>query len=84
MLLLVGGLLSGLLGWRLWAWWAPAVLACVVLVLQAVANQGVLAAADGTRDLIQILTMTALTSLFLFYAVYSMGRSLGLRWRKQR
>jgi hypothetical protein len=84
MLLLVGGLLSGLLGWRLWGWWAPAVLACVVLVLQAVANQGVLAAADGTRDLIQILTMTALTSLFLFYAVYSMGRSLGLRWRKQR
>jgi hypothetical protein len=55
-----------------------------MLVLQAVANQGVLAAADGTRDLIQILTMTALTSLFLFYAVYSMGRSLGLRWRKQR
>jgi hypothetical protein len=82
MLLLAGGLLSGLLGWRLWGWWAPAGLACVVLVLQAIANQNVLAAADGIRDHIQILAMTGLTSLFLFYAVYSIGRSLGLRWRK--
>jgi hypothetical protein len=84
MLLIVGGLLSALLGWRLWGRWAPAALACLVLVLQAVANQGVLAAADGFRELIQILTMTGLTSLFLFYAVYSIGRSLGLGWRKQR
>jgi hypothetical protein len=84
MLVLTGALVSGFLGYRLTGWWAPAAVTGAVLALQAVAYQGVLSTADGASGLIQILAMTGLTCLFLFYAMFSMGRSLGLRWRKRR
>ncbi|MFZ1101789.1 MAG: hypothetical protein WAN86_02770, partial [Hyphomicrobiaceae bacterium] len=69
---------------RLVGRWAPAAVACVVLAMQAVAYQGVLSTAGGVSGFVQILTMTGLTCLFLYYAVFSMGRSLGLRWRRKR
>ena len=84
MLLLTGALASALLGYRLTGWWAPAAVASAVLALQAIAYQGVLSTADGVSGFVQILAMTGVTSLFLFYAIFSMGRSLGLRWRKRR
>ena len=84
MLLLTGALVSGFLGYRLTGWWAPAAVASAVLALQAIAYQGVLATADGVSGFVQILAMTGLTCLFLFYAIFSMGRSLGLRWRRKR
>jgi hypothetical protein len=84
MILLTGALVSGFLGFRLTGWWTPAALACVALALQAVAYQGVLSSADGRSGFIQILAMTGLMSLFLFYALFSMGRSLGLKWGKRR
>jgi hypothetical protein len=84
MILLTGALVSGFLGFRLTGWWVPAAVACVALALQAAAYQGVLSTADGVSGFIQILVMTGAMSLFLFYAIFSMGRSLGLRWRKRR
>ena len=84
MLLLTGALVSGFLGYRLTGWWAPAAVASAVLALQAIAYQGVLSTADGMSGFVQILAMTGLTCLFLFYAIFSMGRSLGLRWRRKR
>ena len=84
MIVMVGALVSGFLGYRLMGWWAPAAVVCAVLAIQAIAYQGVLSTGDGMSGLVQILAMTGLTCLFLFYAVFSMGRSLGLRWRKRR
>jgi hypothetical protein len=84
MLLLTGALVSGFLGYRLTGWWVPTAVTLVVLALQAVAYQGVLATADGVSGLVQVLVMTGVTCLFLFHAIFSMGRSLGLRWRKRR
>ena len=84
MLIFAGALVSGLLGYRLFGRWAPAAVACVVLAMQAVAYQGVLSTADGVSGFVQILAMTGLICLFLYYAVFSMGRSLGLRWRRKR
>jgi hypothetical protein len=84
MILTVGALVTGYLGFRLMGAWVVAAVAGVVLALTAVAYQGVLSTPAGMRDFIQILAMTGLTSLFLFYAVFSMGRSLGLRWRKRQ
>jgi hypothetical protein len=84
MILLTGALISGVLGYRLIGWWAPAAVACAVLALQAIAYQGVLSTADGVSGFVQILVMTGLICLFLFYAIFSMGRSLGLKWRKRR
>jgi hypothetical protein len=84
MILLTGALISGILGYRLIGWWAPAAVACAVLALQAIAYQSVLSTADGVSGFVQILVMTGLICLFLFYAIFSMGRSLGLKWRKRR
>jgi hypothetical protein len=83
MILVAGALLSGFLGYRLMGRWVPAAVACVVLALTAVSYQGVLSTADGMTTFIQILAMTGLTSLFVCYAVFSMGRSLGLRWKRR-
>jgi hypothetical protein len=84
MILVTGALVSAWLGYRLMGWWVPTAVTCTVLALQAVAYQGVLSTADGVSGLVQILVMTGLTCLFLFYALFSMGRSLGLRWRRRR
>jgi hypothetical protein len=84
MILLTGALVSGVLGFRLTGQWVPAALACVALALQAVAYRDVLGTADDGSGFIQIMVMTGLMSLFLFYALFSMGRSLGLKWRKRR
>jgi hypothetical protein len=79
MLLLTGALVSGFLGYRLTGWWVPTAVTLAVLALQAATYQGVLSTADGMA-----LAITGLTCLFLFHAIFSMGRSLGLRWRKRR
>jgi hypothetical protein len=84
MVLLTGALLSGFFGYRLMGWWAPAAVVCAALGAQAVAYQGVLATADGVSSLVQILALSGLTCLFVFYATFSLGRSLGLRRRKRR
>ena len=84
MLLLAGGLLTGWLGYRLFGWWAPGVVAAVALCLQAGSYQGVLSSSDGMRSFVQMLAMSGLTSLCLFYATFSLGRSAGMRWRRKR
>ena len=83
MLLLTGALASGFLGYRLTGWWAPSAITCIVLALDAVTYRGMLSG-GGMGGLVQVLAMTGLTCLFLFHAIFSMGRSLGLRWRKRR
>jgi hypothetical protein len=83
MLLLVGALVSAYLGYKLLGWWAPAALAAVVSALQAAAYQGVLVGGGGMSGFIQMIVLTAAMSLFMFYATYSMGRSLGLRRRRK-
>lgn len=79
MLLLTGAVLSAFLGYKLLGWWAPGAVACAVLAAQAVSYQGVLA--SGLFEFVQILVLSGLMSLVMFYATYSIGRSIG-RWRR--
>jgi hypothetical protein len=81
MLLLTGAVVSGFLGYKLLGWWAPAAVACAVLAAQAVSYQGVLAGGSGLLAFAQILVFSGLMSLVMFYATYSVGRSIG-RWRR--
>ncbi len=84
MLLLLGAVVSGFLGYRLMGWWVPAAVACAVLAMQAVSFQGVLSTAGSTSGYVQILAMSGAMSLLMFYATFSMGRSWGLRRRRKR
>jgi hypothetical protein len=81
MLLVTGAALSAFLGYRLLGWWAPTAVAATVLVAQAVAYQGVLSGRSGLSEFAQVLVLSGLMSVVLFYATFSIGRSLG-RWRK--
>jgi hypothetical protein len=81
MLLVTGAALSAFLGYRLLGWWAPAVVAATILVAQAVAYQGVLSGRSGLSEFAQVLVLSGLMSFVLFYATFSIGRSLG-QWRK--
>jgi hypothetical protein len=84
MLLVIGAAVSGFLGYKLMGWWVPAALAAATLALQAVSYQGVLAGGGGTSGFVQILAMSALMSLLMYYATFSMGRSWGLRRQRKR
>jgi hypothetical protein len=81
MLLVTGATLSAFLGYRLLGWWAPAVVAATILVAQAVAYQGVLSGRSVLAEFAQVLVLSGLMSVVLFYATFSIGRSLG-QWRK--
>ena len=83
MLLLIGALLSGFLGYKMMGWWAPAAVACAVLAMQAVSYQDVVSTSGSVSGFVQILAMGGLMSLIMFYATFSMGRSLGLRKRRK-
>lgn len=83
MLLLAGALLSAILGYKLLGWWAPAAVACAVLAMQAVSYQGVISTSGSFSGYVQILALSGAMSLIMFYATFSMGRSLGLRRRRK-
>ncbi|NJO24227.1 MAG: hypothetical protein HC868_16560 [Sphingomonadales bacterium] len=73
---------SGFLGYKMVGWWAPAAVACAVLAVQAISYQGVISTSGSVSGFVQLLAMGALMSLIMFYATFSMGRSLGLRRRR--
>jgi hypothetical protein len=84
MLLVAGAVVSAYFGYKLMGWWVPAAVAAATLTLQAVSYQGVLAGGGGVGGFVQILAMSAVMSLLMYYATFSMGRSLGLRRRRKR
>jgi hypothetical protein len=81
MLLVIGAAVSGFLGYKLLGWWAPGAVAGAVLAAQAVSYQGVLAGGSGAVEFLQILVLSGLMSLVMFYATFSIGRSIG-QWRR--
>ena len=84
MLLLIGAVVSCFLGYRLLGWWAPAAVACTVLAAQAVAFQGVLSTRGGLSEYTQLLVFSGAMCFIVFYATFSIGRSLGQRRRRVR
>lgn len=84
MLIVMGAVVSAYFGYKLTGWWVPAALAAVTLALQAVSYQGVLSGGGGLSGFIQILALSALMSLLMYYATFSMGRSWGLRRQRKR
>jgi hypothetical protein len=84
MLLVAGAVVSAYFGYKLMGWWVPAAVAAATLALQAVSYQGVLAGGGGFGGFAQIMAISGVMSLLMYYATFSMGRSLGLRRRRKR
>jgi hypothetical protein len=81
MLLWIGAVVSGVLGYRLHEWWVPSAVACVVVVVQAVMFRSLLGSQGGGLEL---LAISLLINLLMFYATFGIGRSIRQRLNQRR
>ena len=81
MLLWIGAVVSGVLGYRLHEWWVPSAVACAVVVVQAVLFRSLLGNQSGGLEL---LTFSLLINLLMFNATFGIGRSIRQRLNQRR
>jgi len=77
----VGSGLSAFLGYRLFDWWVPAVLACAVAAGQFFLFQALFGEHAGRFEL---LGSSLLLNLMMYYATFSIGRAIGQRLARRR
>src|SRR5262245_8093645 len=77
----VGSGLSAFLGYRLFDWWVPAVLACAVAAAQFFLFQALFGEQGGRFEL---LLSSLLLNLMMYYATFSIGRAIGQRLARRR
>jgi hypothetical protein len=82
MLLWIGALVSGYLGYRLLHWSVPTGLACAVVGLQAVAFRSLLANEAGGGY--QLLAFSLVVNLLMFHATFAIGRTIRQRLDQRR
>ena len=81
MLLWIGAVVSGVLGYRLHEWWVPSAVACAVVVVQAVMFRSLLGSQGSGLEL---LAFSLLINLLMFYATFGIGRSIRQRLNHRR
>jgi hypothetical protein len=81
MLLWVGAAVSGYLGYRLFDWWVPAVVAACVVAVQAAMFRFVLGEQAVAYDL---LAVSLVMNLVMFYATFGIGRAIRQRLEQRR
>lgn len=81
MLLWIGAVVSGVLGYRLHEWWVPSAVACAVVVVQAIMFRSLLGGQGGGLEL---LAFSLLINLLMFYATFGIGRSIRQRLNQRR
>lgn len=81
MLLWIGAVVSGILGYRLHEWWVPSAVACLVVVVQAVMFRSLLGSQGSGLEL---LAFSLLINLLMFYATFGIGRSIRQRLNHRR
>jgi hypothetical protein len=79
LLLALGAIVSGYLGYRLYDMWVPAAFACAVVAIQFVAFQLL---QGGTR--IELYAFSLIMNLLVFYATFGIGRAIAQRRRGMR
>lgn len=81
MLLWIGAVVSGVLGYRLHEWWVPSAVACAVVAVQAIMFRSLLGSQGGGLEL---LAFSLLINLLMFYATFGIGRSIRQRLNQRR
>jgi hypothetical protein len=81
MLLWIGAVVSGVLGYRLHEWWVPSAVACAVVAVQAIMFRSLLGGQGGGLEL---LAFSLLINLLMFYATFGIGRSIRQRLNQRR
>lgn len=81
MLLWIGAVVSGVLGYRLHEWWVPSAVACAVVAVQAIMFRSLLGSQGSGLEL---LAFSLLINLLMFYATFGIGRSIRQRLNHRR
>jgi hypothetical protein len=81
MLLWIGAVVSGVLGYRLHEWWVPSAVACAVVAVQAIMFRSLLGSQGSGLEL---LVFSLLINLLMFYATFGIGRSIRQRLNQRR
>ena len=80
MIMTLGAVISGYLGFRLYEIWVPAAIACAIVAVQFAMFQ-----VGNSQDVgLELYLFSFMLSSLLCYATYSIGRAIGQRRKAKR
>lgn len=80
MIMVLGAVISGYLGFRRYEVWVPTAISCVILAIQFAMFQ-----VGNNPDVpIEIYVFSFMLSLFVCYATYGIGRAIAQRFKSKR
>ena len=80
MIMALGAVISGYLGFRLYELWVPTAVACTILAVQYAMFQ-----VGNSSDVgVELYASSFALSIVLCYATYSIGRAIGQRRKAKR
>ena len=80
MIMVLGALISGYLGFRRYEVWVPTAIACVIVAIQFAMFQ-----VGSNPDVrLEIYVFSFMLSLFVCYATYGIGRTIAQRFKSKR
>ena len=80
MIMALGAVISGYLGFRMYEMWVPTAIACAIIAVQFAMFQ--VGSNPGAGA--ELYLFSFLLSLLLCYATFSIGRAIGQRRRRKR
>jgi len=80
MIMALGAVVSGYLGFRRFEVWVPTAIACVIVAIQFAMFQ----VGNNPDVRLGLYVFSFMLSLFVCYATYGIGRAIARRWRGKR
>jgi hypothetical protein len=80
MIMALGAVISGYLGFRLFEMWVPTAIACVIVAIQFAMFQ----VGNNPDVRIELYAFSFMLSLFVCYATYGIGRAVAQRFKRKR
>lgn len=81
MLLWIGAVVSGFLGYKTYGWWVPTAVAFAAVAGQAIGFRSLLERQSGGLEL---LALSLLINLLMFHATFSIGRTIRQRFSRRK
>ena len=80
MIMALGAVVSGYLGFRRFEMWVPTAISCVIVAIQFAMFQ----VGNNPDVRLGLYVFSFMLSLFVCYATYGIGRAIAQRWRGKR
>ena len=80
MIMALGALISGYLGFRRYEIWVPTAISCVIVAIQFAMFQ----VGNNSDVRVELYVFSFMLSLFVCYATYGIGRAIAQRFKSKR